>query len=70
MNLYLLMLGALIILIPNAVFGLWLVWSELNYDGVLTRKGQRYVTVTFTLIAGVLITALMGIVGYIETSGV
>ena len=67
MNIYALLLGALIILIPNAMFGLWLIWLELNDGGRLTRKGHRYLNLTFTGIFLVLVTALMGIIGYIES---
>ena len=67
MNIYALLLGVSIILLPNALFGLWLVWLDLNEDGRLTARGNRYVTVTFAALGGVIVTALMGIIGYIET---
>lgn len=69
MNIYALLLGISVILIPNALFGLWLVWVDLNGNGTLTERGNRYITVIFTAIGGVMVTALMGIIGYIETAG-
>jgi hypothetical protein len=62
-----LMLGATLLLIPNALFALWLTWLDLRDDGTLTQRGQGYVTSVFSLIAVTLILALMGVVGYIQT---
>jgi len=61
-----LLFGALLLLIPNALFALWAVWFDLNGDGTLTRAGRRYVSFMFGFVAVVLVTALMGLVGYVE----
>lgn len=70
MNTYALLAGITLILIPNALFALWMLWYELNGNGSITRCGRAYINGTFGLIAIVLVTALMGIVGYIETAGI
>ena len=64
-----LLFGALFLLIPNALFALFLVWVDLSDNGTMTRLGRRYITITFGFIAAVLIAALMGLVGMIETMG-
>lgn len=65
-----LLFGALFLLIPNALFALFVVWLDLSDNGTMTRLGRRYITITFGFIAAVLIAALMGLVGMIETMGV
>lgn len=64
-----LLFGALFLLIPNALFALFLVWVDLSDNGTMTRLGRRYITITFGFIAAVLIAALMGLIGMIETLG-
>ena len=65
-----LLFGALFLLIPNALFALFLVWVDLSDNGALTVSGRRYISFTFGFIAFVLIAALMGFIGYIEMLGV
>lgn len=65
-----LLFGALFLLIPNALFALFLVWVDMREHGnYLTVSGRRYITITFGFIAVVLIVALMGFIGMIETLG-
>jgi hypothetical protein len=61
------LIGAVFLLIPNALFALWLTWHDLNSDGTLSDRGQRYVTGVFSFIAVTLILALIGTVGLIQT---
>ena len=67
MNAYALLLGITLLLIPNALFALWLTWRDLHDEGTLTGRGQGYVRAVFSFIAVTLIIALIGIVGFIET---
>jgi hypothetical protein len=67
MNVFVIMLGVSIFLIPNALFALWLTWRDLSEDGTLTERGHKYVSGILGFTAVTLILALMGIVGAIET---
>lgn len=59
--------GAILLLIPNALFALWLVWLDLRDNATLTASGHRYVNTSLAFVGVVLMLALFGIVGYIET---
>jgi hypothetical protein len=61
------LIGAIILLIPNAIFALWLTWFDLRDDGTLSERGRTYVTGVFSFIAVTLILALIGTVGLIQT---
>ena len=67
MNVFVLMLGASIFLIPNVLFAMWLTWTDLNNNLTLSVSGHRYVRGVFAFIAVSLIITLMGIVGTIQT---
>lgn len=67
MNVFVLMLGASIFLIPNALFAMWLTCADLNNNLTLSASGHRYVRGVFAFIAVSLIITLMGIVGTIQT---
>ena len=67
MNIFVLMLGASIFLIPNVIFALWLTWTDLTDNETLSPSGHRYVRAVFAFIAVSLIITLMGIVGTIQT---
>lgn len=62
-------IGALVLLVPNALFALFLVWVDLSDNGTMTRAGRRYVSIMFGFVAAVLVTALMVVIGTIETFG-
>lgn len=67
MNIFALLLGVSVLLIPNVLFALWITWVDLTDEGILTKRGQSYVRGLFAFIAVSLIIMLIGIVGYIET---
>ena len=67
MNIFVLMLGASIFLIPNVLFAMWLTWTDLTDNATLSEIGHRYVRAVFAFIAVSLIITLMGIVGTIQT---
>jgi len=67
MNIFGLIIGVSIFLIPNALFALWLTWRDLKDDGTLTQRGHKYVNGIFGFTAVTLILALISIVGAIET---
>jgi hypothetical protein len=67
MNVFVLMLGASIFLIPNVLFAMWLTWTDLTDNATLSVSGHRYVRGVFAFIAVSLIITLMGIVGTIQT---
>jgi len=64
-----LIFGALILLIPNALFALWMVWFDLSDNGTMTVAGRRYISFTFGFIAVVLISALAGLIHLINSIG-
>lgn len=68
MNIFALLLGVSVLLIPNILFALWITWVDLTDEGTLTKRGQSYVRGLFAFIAVSLIIMLIGIVGYIETA--
>lgn len=67
MNIFGLIIGVSVILIPNALFALWLTWRDLKDDGTLTERGHKYVNGIFGFVGVTLILALISIVGAIET---
>lgn len=62
-----LLLGVTLLLIPNALFALWMTWLDLSDNGTLTERGQGYVRGVFAFIAVSLIITLMAIVGAVQT---
>ena len=67
MNIFGLIIGVSIFLIPNALFALFLTWRDLTGDGTLTQRGHKYVNGIFGFVGVTLILALISIVGAIET---